>query len=60
MRRAVLMLLRVAAQHNTRHRYLSTACLHGLHETCRLTCKFCAEPCLCECHGGPDPLLPRL
>jgi hypothetical protein len=32
------------------HDYLSTACHHGLHARCRLTCKFCAEPCRCECH----------
>lgn len=43
-----------------RHGYLSTACAHGLHDRCRLRCKFCAEPCLCLCHrlvidGDPSP-----
>ena len=52
MSRAVLALLRVAALHNGRHRYLSTACLHEAHELCRRACKWCGEPCLCECHGG--------
>lgn len=33
------------------HNYLSTACWHGAHERCRLTCKFCHTPCLCKCHG---------
>lgn len=32
------------------HNYLSTACLHSLHDRCILTCKFCASPCLCTCH----------
>jgi hypothetical protein len=31
------------------HRYISTACQHGLHEQCRLTCKFCQSPCQCDC-----------
>lgn len=33
------------------HNYLSTACLHGLHDRCRENCKFCAAPCRCECHS---------
>lgn len=33
------------------HDYLSTACLHLIHNRCRLTCKFCKEPCKCPCHG---------
>lgn len=33
-----------------RHVYVSTACQHELHATCRLTCKFCAAPCRCDCH----------
>jgi hypothetical protein len=33
------------------HDYLSTACLHGLHDRCRLVCKFCAAACRCGCHG---------
>jgi hypothetical protein len=32
------------------HRYLSTACLHQIHERCRLTCKTCSAPCTCPCH----------
>lgn len=32
------------------HQYLSTACLHGRHDDCRLTCKWCPAPCLCDCH----------
>jgi len=34
------------------HWYYSTACLHEKHEACRQTCKFCHDPCHCECH--PD------
>lgn len=30
------------------HRYLSTACFHGLHAQCRRWCKFCSVSCLCE------------
>src|SRR5687767_10005861 len=33
------------------HDYLSTACFHGLHDRCRRECKFCAQPCRCECHS---------
>lgn len=45
------------------HVYLSTACLHGIHEHCQAktnvegepkipaTCKWCSAPCVCECHG---------
>jgi hypothetical protein len=32
------------------HDYLSTACLHGEHQHCRLVCKFCPAECRCECH----------
>jgi len=46
--------------------YLSTACLHGLHEYCNsytgaagtkipAQCKFCGAPCRCQhpdCHGA--------
>jgi hypothetical protein len=45
----------------TVHDYLSTACFHGLHDRCRLTCKFCAVPCRCPCHGSepkPEPTVP--
>jgi len=30
--------------------YLSTACLHDEHESCRLNCKFCVAFCSCGCH----------
>lgn len=33
------------------HAYVSTACLHGLHDRCRLVCKFCSAPCSC---GDPE------
>ena len=36
------------------HQYVSTACLHGLHQRCIETCKFCGEPCLCECEHPGD------
>lgn len=39
------------------HDYLSTACGHGLHDRCRLVCKYCPAKCRCECHetkGEPD------
>lgn len=39
------------------HWYLSTACHHLLHDKCRLTCKFCPEPCsscVCACHQSPE------
>lgn len=29
------------------HIYVSTACLHGLHDKCRLICKYCNSPCEC-------------
>jgi len=32
------------------HIYTSTACYHGLHDECRLSCKWCREPCCCMCH----------
>ncbi len=32
------------------HDYVSTACLHRLHDKCRLTCKYCKSACLCACH----------
>lgn len=45
-----------------RHSYLSTACLHEIHEYCKspktldgeekvpATCKWCGVPCTCWCH----------
>jgi hypothetical protein len=49
------------------HVYLSTACLHGAHETCKVdtfrydgtykvaaSCKSCGSPCMCPvCHMSP-------
>lgn len=44
------------------HVYLSTGCLHGRHDYCQESvkedggtkapaeCKFCAAPCICDCH----------
>lgn len=54
MKRAVLTLLRIAATHNGKHRYLSTYCFHRNHALCRLECKTCKAPCLCECHNRAD------
>lgn len=33
-----------------KHFYISTYCLHELHDDCRLNCKTCEEPCMCDCH----------
>lgn len=33
------------------HVYLSTACLHGLHDKCRETCKYCQAKCICSVAG---------
>lgn len=33
-----------------KHPYTSTACMHALHASCRLRCKFCSAPCQCACH----------
>ena len=33
------------------HDYVSTACLHELHEKCRQICKYCSDPCGCPCHA---------
>lgn len=33
------------------HSYLSTACHHGLHARCRVSCKFCSTLCECRCHN---------
>jgi len=46
------------------HIYLSTACLHDLHEQCGCRqrergdvspahCKYCAAECICPCHADP-------
>jgi hypothetical protein len=37
------------------HAYISTACQHGLHERCRLICKFCDAGCQCACHEASEP-----
>lgn len=39
------------------HKYVSTYCVHDLHQDCRLSCKHCEAPCLCPCHkaGGMRP-----
>ncbi len=47
-----------AIEWERRHGYLSTACQHGLHQHCRLRCKWCAESCLCMCHLAPAPQPP--
>lgn len=51
------------------HVYLSTACLHEIHEHCKspkaldgedklpATCKWCATPCVCACHRLPPDVL---
>lgn len=50
------------ASHPDTHRYLSTSCLHGEHSYCQSNtgaagtktpaqCKFCAAPCVCDCHA---------
>lgn len=44
------------------HAYVSTACLHGFHDRCRLVCKFCSAPCACPgCshRAAADPSLPE-
>lgn len=33
------------------HHYKSTACVHGLHDACRLYCKWCNNFCNCNCHN---------
>jgi len=42
-----------------KHPYTSTACGHGLHDRCRLSCKFCASPCMCQCHRTAKPATER-
>lgn len=37
--------------HDPVHTYLSTACYHGHHDSCRRLCKYCPASCLCKCHG---------
>lgn len=33
--------------------YTGTACIHGLHEQCKRTCKTCGALCLCEARDCP-------
>lgn len=52
-----------------RHVYLSTACMHGIHQHCQAgatqygeekvpaTCKWCAAPCICPCHQASPTML---
>jgi hypothetical protein len=42
------------------HVYVSTACHHGLHGSCRQTCKFCDTSCACtQCqHPAPEDAVP--
>lgn len=39
------------------HYYLSTACLHGQHESCRRACEWCTTCCLCKCHQVRDIII---
>lgn len=36
------------------HEYLSTACMHDLHDRCIQQCKWCDTPnrCVCACHNN--------
>ncbi len=36
------------------HLYMSTACMHDIHDKCRLTCKYCGVPCTCNCHAHKE------
>lgn len=47
-------LMEHAPEGNEVHFYLSTACFHDLHDRCRVTCKFCAAPCSCDCHSPKE------
>lgn len=49
----------ISAAHRGRHIYASTACQHEIHDRCRKVCKFCQEPCRCECHEGQEMHDPR-
>lgn len=31
-----------------RHGYMSTYCQHGLHDDCKVSCKCCGAPCVCD------------
>lgn len=44
-----------AAAWSAPHAYVSTACLHGRHDDCRRTCKYCSAPCQHPAHASqPD------
>lgn len=36
------------------HAYYSSACHHGRHSDCRHLCRYCGEPCICNCHRLQD------
>lgn len=43
-----------------KHAYLSTACHHGEHGKCRVSCKYCPATCWCQCHKlTPKPPFTR-
>lgn len=39
------------------HVYLSTYCLHGLHDDCKRSCKTCKSKCICTQDGCQCPKL---
>jgi hypothetical protein len=39
---------------NGGHVYFSTYCYHRKHDDCRLVCKDCQNPCICDCHEWPQ------
>lgn len=39
------------------HAYTSTACHHGVHNRCRLRCKWCQVHCACTCHDAIEALI---
>jgi hypothetical protein len=43
----------VSAMRAGEHHYVSTACLHLLHNYCRGVCKFCGLACRCPHHTTP-------
>lgn len=38
------------------HDYVSTACLHRLHDQCHQQCTYCSAGCLCVCHRWAVPV----
>jgi hypothetical protein len=51
---------------NDQHGYMSTYCQHGQHDDCRLTCKCCGAPCVCDrclhtpTYSEPLPVVPSV